>query len=155
MSNPSRAGVAPPLPRHWLDSIATPVRVLFGLIFIAWSWVSTVIIVGTWLYPLFPNATIPGAPDWLLVAFAFAILVTVVEFVSSDRWPAAYWLVMLALDASFTTWQTHTWLAIIVQAQLPAGEEISVLGQVAIWLASIIGGIVAAKFGEILLFGRR
>src|SRR5258708_973716 len=140
MSNPSRAGVAPPLPRHWLDSIATPVRVLFGLIFIAWSWVSTVIIVGTWLRPLLHNATIPGAPDWFLVAFAFAILVTVVEFVSSDRWPPIYWIVLLVLDASFTTWQTHTWLLIIVQAQFPAEAQIAPLGHAATWLASIIGG---------------
>src|SRR5262245_42900350 len=155
MSNPSRAGMAPPLPRAWLDTIAPAIRVLFGLIFIAWSWVSTVIIVGAWLRPLLSASTIPGAPDWFLVAFLFAILVTVVEFVSSDRWPIVYWIVLLALDASFTTWQTHTWLLIIAQAQMPVGTEIAPLGHVAIWLASCVGGILAAKFGEVLLFGKR
>ena len=144
--------MAPPLPRAWLDTIARPLRVLFGLIFIAWSWISTVIIVGAWLRPLPAGTTIPGAPDWFLVAFALAFLVSLAEFVSSDRWPVAYWLVMLQCDASLTAWQTHTWLLIIVQAQV---EAIALLGHVAIWLTSIIGGILAAKFGEVLLFGKR
>jgi hypothetical protein len=147
----SRPGVAPPLPRAWLDTVAPAIRVLFGLIFIAWSWVSTVIIVGTWLRPLLLGATIPGAPDWFLVAFVFALAVSLVEFVSSGRWPLVYWIVMLLLDASFTTWQTRAWLLIIVQAQ----TEIAPVGHVAIWSASILGGIIAAKFGEVLLFGKR
>jgi hypothetical protein len=152
MNNSSRAGIAAPLPRSWLDAIATPLRILFGLIFIAWSWVSTIIIVGTWLRPLLPSATIQGAPDWFIVAFALAFLVSLVEFVASDRWPIVYWIVLLLLDASFTTWQTRLWLLIIVQAQV---TDIAPLGHAAIWLVSIIGGIFAAKFGETLLFGRR
>lgn len=147
----SRPGTAAPLPREWLDTVAPAIRVLFGVIFIAWSWISTVIIVGTWLRPLLPSATIPFAPDWFLVAFAFALLVSLVEFVASDRWPVVYWMVMLLLDASFTAWQTRAWLLVIVQAQ----TQITPLGHVAIWIASILGGTLAAKFGEVLLFGKR
>lgn len=147
--NPS-AGMAPPLPRAWLDTLAAPIRTLFGIIFIAWSWISTVNIVGAWLRPLLTGAAL-AMPDWFLVAFLFACLVSLVEFVSSDRWPWVYWLVMLFLDASFTSWQTHTWLVIIVQAQ----TEIASAGHSVIWLVSIVGGIVAAKFGEVLLFGRK
>jgi hypothetical protein len=147
----SRPGTAAPLPREWLDTVAPAIRVLFGLIFIAWSWVSTVIIVGTWLRPLLSGATIPGAPDWFLVAFAIALAVSLVEFVASGRWPAVYWIVMLLLDASFTTWQTRAWLLIIMQAQ----TQIAPLGHAAIWLVSGIGGFLAAKFGEVLLFGKR
>ena len=58
---------------------------------------------------------------------------------------------MLLLDASLTTWQTRAWLLIIVEAQ----TEIALAGHVAIWIASFIGGIIAAKFGEVLLFGKR
>jgi len=36
---------------------------------------------------------------------------------------------------------------------ISAQTQIALLGHVAIWLAAIIGGIVAAKFGEVLLFG--
>ena len=61
----------------------------------------------------------------------------------------AYWIVLLVCDASFTTWQTRTWLVLIISAQ----TQIALLGHVAIWLAAIIGGIVVAKFGEVLLFG--
>lgn len=148
-----RAGMAPPLPREWLDSIATPIRVLFGLIFISWSWVSTVIIVGAWLKPLMPESSIPGLPNRLLVALGLGLLVSLAEFVASDRWNGAYWLVLLILDAPFTIWQTRVWLLIMVQAQIEPSAEISTLGHVAIWLTSIAGGIIAAKFGEVLLFG--
>ena len=151
MKTSTRAGTAAPLPREWLDVIATPVRVLFGILFIAWSWISTVLIVGAWLRPLLPAATVPGAPDWFVVAFLVACLVSLVEFVASDRWDVVYWIVLLLLDASFTAWQTSTWLHIIVAAQ----TEIGLLGNAAIYLVSIICGIVAGKLGEILLFGRR
>lgn len=155
MSNSTRAGMAPPLPRAWLDSIATPLRVLFGLVFIAWSWISTIIILSTWLKPLMPESSIPGLPDRLLVALGLAFLVSLAEFVSTDRWPVAYWLIMLGCDASFTTWQTHTWLLIMVQAQQEPGAQVSTLGHLVTWLASIAGGIIAAKFGEVLLFGHK
>ena len=151
MSNPSRAGMAPPLPREWLDTIAMPLRVLLGVIFIAWSWISTLLILGAALKPVISSAAIESLPDRFLVAIGFALLVSLVEFVSSDRWPIAYWAVLLLCDASFTTWQTRTWLITIVQAQ----TEIATLGHIGIWIVSIIGGIVAAKFGEVLLFGSR
>ena len=149
MNTRSRAGMAAPLPREWLDTIATPLRVLFGLVFIAWSWISTIIILGMLLTPVMHGAAIPGLPDRYLVGVAFALLVSLAEFVASGRWPVAHWIVLLLADASFTTWQTWLWLTAIVEAQ----TEIGAAGYVAIAVASIIGGIVAAKFGEVLLFG--
>ena len=53
--------------------------------------------------------------------------------------------------APFTAWQTRTWLVQIVEAQI----EISLLGHVAIVTVAIVGGIIAAVFGEMLLFGSR
>lgn len=149
MSNPTRAGMAPPLPRAWLDTIAPALRVLFGIIFIAWSWISTLLVLGTLLVPVLPSATLGGIPDRALIALGVAFLVSLAEFASSDRWPLAYWIVLLGCDASFTTWQTRDWLVQIVSAQ----THITLLGHIAIWLAAVIGGIVAAKFGEVLLFG--
>jgi hypothetical protein len=145
----SRPGVAPPLPRAWLDTIAPAIRVLFGLIFIAWSWISTLLILGALLAPAVPGATLGGIPDRALVALGCAFLVSVAEFVASDRWPGTYWFVLLVLDAPFTAWQTHAWLTLIVGAQ----TEIAPLGDLAIWAVAIVGGIIAAKFGEVLLFG--
>lgn len=143
-----RPGTAAPLPREWLDTVAPAVRVLAGLVFIGWSWVSTLLIVGALLAPVLPSAAL-GIPDRALVALGFAILVSLVEFVASDRWPVAYWLVLLLGDASFTAWQTRAWLILIIEANTP----IETAGHVAIWIASILGGIIAAKFGEVLLFG--
>lgn len=151
MNNPSRAGMAPPLPREWLDMIASPLRVLFGLVFIAWSWISTIIVLGVLLYPVMPGTALEVVPDWFVLALGVSFLVSLAEFVSSDRWPLAYWVVLLLCDASFTIWQTRVWLLAIVQAQ----TEVALAGHLAIWLVSIIGGITAARFGEVLLFGRR
>lgn len=145
----SRPGVAAPLPRDWLDTIAPAIRVLAGLVFIAWSWVSTIIILGAILKPVIASAAIAGVPDRFLVAIAVAFLISLIEFVASDRWIGAYWLVLLLGDASFTTWQTRAWLVAIVKAH----TNISLAGHVGIWIAAGICGIIAAKFGEVLLFG--
>jgi hypothetical protein len=134
-----------------LDTIAPALRVLFGIIFIAWSWISTLLVLGTLLVPVLPSATIGGIPDRALIALGFAFLVSLAEFASSDRWPVAYWIVLLACDASFTTWQTRIWLVLIVGAQTP----ISPIGHIGIWAVALVGGIIAAKFGEVLLFGSR
>jgi hypothetical protein len=142
--------MAAPLPREWLDTVAPAIRVLFGLIFIAWSWVSTVLILGRLLKPALSSAAIEGIPDRFLVAVGVAFLVSLAEFVASDRWPGAYWTVLLLFDASFTAWQTRAWLVLIVEAQTPIG----LLGHIGIWAVAIIGGIIAAKFGEVLLFGK-
>lgn len=151
MSNIPRASLAPPLPREWLDTIAPVLRVLFGVIFIAWSWISTIIVLGALLKAVMPATTLIVIPDRFLVAILFAFLVSLAEFVSSERWPRVYWAVLLICDASFTTWQTRVWLLQIVRAQ----TDIAPAGHVAIWLAAMVGGIVAARFGEILLFGSR
>ena len=146
-----RLGGAAPLDRAMLDSAASPVRVAFGIIFLGWSWVSTVIILGKLLAPVLSSAFIPGVPNSYLAAFVFALLVTTVEFVSAGRWPIAYAFVLGFLDAPFTTYQTYTWLTSIIGAI----TIITPAGAVGIGVVSLIGGIAAAIFGELLLFGRR
>jgi hypothetical protein len=143
---------AAPLPRAWLDTIAPGVRAAFGIVFLIWSWASTIIIAGWVLEPLIGNRSLTGiAPDRFVAGFLLAFFVSIVEFVSAGRWPGIYWPVLLLLDASFTAWQTHTWLLALVSARV----EVSAAGGVALWLASLVGGIIAAIFGELLLFGRR
>src|SRR5512145_790510 len=88
---------APPLPRHWLDGIATPTRVFFGCLFIVWSWASTIIIVGWFLEPLMGNQSVTGIlPDRYAAGLLLAFFVTVAEFVSAGRWPLAYTFILLA-----------------------------------------------------------
>lgn len=142
---------AAPLDRAILDSAASPVRVLFGVLFLGWSWVSTVIIIGGVFTPAIRGALISGVPNSYLAGFIFALLVTVVEFVSAGRWPAVYAIILLVLDAPFTTWQTYQWLTSIVEAL----TIIAPAGAVGIGVVSLVCGIVAAIFGELLLFGRR
>lgn len=146
-----RMGGAAPLDRAILDSAASPVRVLFGIIFLGWSWASTVLILGGALAPAFPGPLTEGIPTSYPIALLIAFGVTVVEFVSAGRWPIVYALVLLILDAPFTTYQTYQWLTSIVSAL----TIISMAGAVGIGIASLICGIIAAIFGEVLLFGRR
>jgi len=42
----SRPIGGPPLDRALLDSAASPVRMLFGALFLGWSWISTIILGG-------------------------------------------------------------------------------------------------------------
>lgn len=150
----SRPLNAAPLDRALLDSAASPMRVLFGALFLGWSWISTIIIVGRFLAPVLPGALFQVVGDSYAVAFGIAFLISAAEFVSANRWPPVYWAVLLLLDAPFTSWQTHAWLALIVQAQNPQ-IPISTGVDVVIWIVSVVGGIIAAIFGELLLFGKR
>lgn len=146
-----RIGGAAPLDRAILDSAASPVRVLFGVLFLGWSWVSTVLIVGAFLAPAFTASEDAPVPTSYLIGFGFAFLVSVVEFVAAGRWPIVYAVVLLILDAPFTTYQTHQWLTSIVSALTMVGT----MGAAVMWAVSLVCGIVAAIFGEVLLFGRR
>lgn len=151
MSTRSRPLGGAPLPREWLDSAASPTRAFFGAVFLSWSWISTVLIVGRFLRPLIPGAALGLIGDAALAAFAFAVLISFIEFVAADRWPLVYWPILLILDAPFTAYQTHAWLEVLTapHAELTTGV------QAALWAASIISGIVAARFGEVFLFGRK
>lgn len=149
----SRPLNAAPLDRSMLDSAASPTRVIFGIVFLAWSWISTVVVLGAFLAPALPGAWL-GIPDRYAVALGVALAVTAVEFVSGGRWAPVYWLVLLLFDAPFTTIQTHAWLAVLVAPYLADGVLTSG-ADVVIWLLSVIAGVIAAILGELLLFGRR
>lgn len=150
--NGQRGANAAPLDRGMLDSAASPTRVFFGLVFLAWSWVSTVLIFGRLLAPAIPGSGL-GVPDSYLAAFVFALLVTGLEFVSAARWPIVYWPVLLALDAPFTTFQSHAWFTALAVSYAPDG--ISGGMDALLWLLALVCGIIAAICGELLLFGRR
>lgn len=143
---------SPPLNRDMLDSAASPTRVLAGLFFLAWSWVSTVLIVGRFLGPALPGAAI-GVPDSYLVALLIALVVTGAEFVSGGRWPAVYWFFVLLLDMPFTAIQTHAWAAALAKPYLEG--PLSTGADLGLWFFNVVCGIIAAIFGELLLFGRR
>lgn len=154
MSVRSRPTTPAPLDRAMLDSAASPTRVFFGILFLAWSWVSTVLILGRILGPAFPAAP-AGVQNSYLVAVGVAIGVTALEFVSAGRWPFVYWPVLLLFDAPFTTAQTHSWLTVLIQPYMQPATEIPLGIDAVIWIAALVCGIIAAIFGELLLFGRR
>lgn len=148
----SRPLNAAPLDRAMLDSAASPTRVFFGLLFLAWSWVSTVLVLGKFLTPALPGA-LADVPTSYIVALVLALVVTGLEFVSAGRWQGVYWPVLLLLDAPFTTVQTHGWLTALIQPY--AQEALSAGADSVVWIVAFICGIIAAIFGELLLFGRR
>src|SRR5262245_40738890 len=138
----------PPLPRSWLDSAAPLVRVVFGILFLLWSWASTVLVFGPRLERLFPGEAAAGVPNYALAALVFSFLVSAIEFVASGRWEVVYWAVLLVADASFTAVQTYLWSVLI----FPEIEQ-SLIAMGVVGIGCVILGIVVAKFGEVLLFG--
>lgn len=143
-------GVAP-LERERLDTIAPLVRILGGVLFLAWSWVSTTLIIGVLLQPII-HSGYAGIGYSYLIGFVVSILVTVGEWVTEGEYLLIHWTIILLLDASFTTFQTHEWVTVIVKAR---GVPITQNLDIGCWVASVIGGIIAAKFGEKLLLRSR
>src|SRR4051812_16945430 len=78
-----------PLSRDGLDRVAPLIRILGGILFIAWSWVSTILLLGMLLTPVIRGTTY-GVRYSYLVALAFATVVTITEWVT-DEWPGIYW----------------------------------------------------------------
>lgn len=136
-----------PLARERLNSIGPLVRILGGILFLAWSWVSTVFIIGWLLEPIIKGGLL-GIGYSYYVGFGFAVFVTIVEWVTQERFFEVHWAVVLILDAPFTAWQTHEWITTIATAKQIPVEGAAVIG---LWGGSIICGIIAAKFGEVLL----
>ena len=141
---------APPLPRERLIYLKPVLRVVGGAAFIAWSWVSTVLILGWFLEPVIKGAV--GVVEVRhLISLLFAFGVTVAEFVTAEDNPDVYWIVLILLDASFTSMQTFLWLSEMVGARIVLNVFLYIL----LTVTAVTAGILVARLGELLLLGQR
>lgn len=142
---------APPLSRRRVDAAVPGLRLIGGVLFVAYSSASTIRGVGSDVLPALPGASLlPNLPDALIAGIVAAVAIFVLEIVLAERSRYGYMLV-LAVDAWYTFRQLKPGMESIVRARALSPFLVDVLTIAA-------GGALAiavAMFGEILLFGRR
>jgi hypothetical protein len=142
----------PPLNRTDLDRAAPWLRLLAGAALIAWSSYTTVLGIGVDFAPLVDKKTLGGVPLAVVVGLAAAVLLSLIQWLTSEHVPIAY-AVALLVDARYTQWQIGPWiepLAAYHLRGLPSVVALAISFVVSWGLALLI-----ARYGEILLFGRR
>jgi hypothetical protein len=141
-----------PFSRADLDRAAPWLRLLFGAALIAWSSYTTVLGVGVDFAPLVTGREVYGVPLAAVVGLSAAALITLVEWLTSEQAPLIY-AAALVVDARYTQWQIGPWIEPLTTYHLRAAPPI-----VAIAVSFVVSwglALLIARYGEILLFGKR
>jgi hypothetical protein len=142
---------APPLDRALLDANLRPARTVLGLLFIAYCALTTIDGVHALLLPRLSGPVLAGYYGYgVLAGLIVATVVSAVEWLCAEHYPPAY-LVALAVDMWFSYWPLAWFWRPILQAQL-ADSWTMELATVSL---SLVLAWAAARYGELLLFGRR
>lgn len=147
-----RTGLRAPLNRTDLDRAAPWLRLIAGAVLIAWSSYTTVKGVGIDFAPLVDGQTLGGIPLAIVVGLGAAVLLSLIQWLTSEHAPIAY-AVALLIDARYTQWQIGPWiepLAIYHLGGMPLIVATAISFVVSWGLALLV-----ARYGEIFLFGRR
>lgn len=140
---------APPLSHSQLDKAGPWLRGLLGVALLAYTGYTTVSGVGSDFAPL-----LVGTAAWVPLAtgLGVALLLSLGQWLTSETVPIVYVLLLL-IDARYTQRQIGPWVEALAQYHLRELDEVwtSVVSFLVSWGASI----AAARYGEILLFGRR
>lgn len=138
-----------PIPRKFLDMFRTPARILFGVVFVAYSSIGTVVGVQSDLAP----ALIERA-DGLMIGygagFALALIIFLAELLLAEVSP--FWYSVFLLPDVWYTYRLSGWIGAIIRAKVQADPLFETTATV---IATIIFSLAVAYFGERLLFGRR
>jgi hypothetical protein len=147
----SRRGLAAPLSRAHLDRAGPWLRLLAGIVLIVYTSYTTITGVGVDFAPLL-QGTIGGVSLRLIGGFGVAAFLSLGEWLTSEQYPIVY-SVLLILDARYTQRQIGPAVAALAEYHLQGLDPWipSVVSLVASWGLSLL----AARYGEILLFGKR
>lgn len=146
---PSMAGT--PLPRSWIDTTLPGARVLFGLLFVVYSAVSTIILFAEDIRRLTGDRAGFIIPDRFWFGIGLAALIFLGELYTSERYPRVYAL-FLVPDTLYSARLMQPWLLTLFVAYL---DWHPLLLMFLTWIASGILGYWSARLGEELLFGKR
>jgi hypothetical protein len=147
----ARGAAASPLNRADLDRAAPWLRLLAGAALIAWSSYTTVLGVGTDFAPLVANRALWGIPLAVVVGVVVAGLLSLVQWLTSEHARIIY-AVALLFDARYTQWQIGPWIEDLAAYHLRSVPGVAwVVSLVVSWALALL----IARYGEILLFGRR
>lgn len=146
-----RRGLSPLLSRDHLDRAGPWLRAAAGLILIGYTGYTTVIGFGNDFAPLLTGA-IYGIPVQLLAGVAAAIFISVVQWLTSEHYQLIY-AIFLLIDARYTQRQIGPAIETLADYHMAGLDS---------WIASGVSLVVswgsalfAARYGEILLFGKR
>ncbi len=143
--SPTRA----PLSRHDLDRALPWLRLLVGAAFIGFSTVTTVAGVRADFAPLLVG-DLYGVPVWVVAGLALSLLVTLGQWGTSDRWPLVY-SALLLIDARYTQRAIGPAIETLAEYHSNGSALAWVVALVLSWLIAL----ATARYGEVLLFGRR
>jgi hypothetical protein len=146
-----RRGLVAPLNRTHLDRAGPWLRLMIGLALIAYTGYTTVRGVAGDFAPLLQGA-IAGVPLTLIGGLGAAVFLSVGQWLTAGRHTIVY-AVLLILDARYTQRQIGPAVAALAAFHLPRVDNtiVSVVSFLASWGVSLL----AARYGELLLFGKR
>jgi hypothetical protein len=152
-----------PISRGFVDEATPWLRGLLGLFFVAYSANSTIFIGAEhliWLFDGTKRITIGGFPDAYWYSAALAAILFAGEVATGERYPKTYRL-FLAPDVLYTSLGIFSGLskAIALLAFAALGPQYRTAAEWFGWIlafpaAGVIGYFIA-KWGEVLLFGKR
>lgn len=149
--NKPRRGLAAPLSREHLDRAGPWLRLSAGLMLIMYTGYTTIRGVGEDFAPLL-QGDIYGISMRLIGGLAAAALISLVEWLTSERYPIIY-CVALWFDARYTQRQLGPSIDSLAAYHLQGLDA---------WIPTVVSfamswglSFLAARYGEVLLFGKR
>jgi len=151
-TNKSKRGLAAPLNREHLDRAGPWLRLLAGLALIAYTSYTTITGIGEDFAPILQGSLYGVVSMRLLAGVLAALLISLVEWLTSEHYPLIY-AAFLVIDARYTQRQIGPGIDSLAAYHLKALDTwvTVVVSFVASWGLSLL----AARYGEILLFGKR
>lgn len=152
MSNVRSRPLGAPIDRRYLDTARGPMRILFGVIFVAYCAISTVVGVRSDLAPLaWSTELLAGVlPVGLFLGLALAVGIFIGEVLLAES-SLGWYLPLLLLDAWYTA-RWSSWIGDLIHAHMQANALVEdALSFVVTWGAAI----AIAYLGERLIFDKR
>jgi hypothetical protein len=147
-----------PIPRGLVDDALPLLRALLGIVFVAVSAISTILLGSADLKYFIDNTTTIGYfPDRFWYASLFALILFLGEVATAERSRVVY-AVFLIPDVFYTVRGMWAGMArgftVMVGGAQPSDTD-RFTGSAIGLIVSVVVGYTIAKYGEILLFGRR
>lgn len=143
--SPTRA----PLSRQDIDRSLPWLRLGLGALLIGFSAVTTVAGVQRDCGPLCDGSA-EGVPIWALAGLLVAGLISLGQWLTSERWPLIY-AGLLLVDARYTQHIIGPPISALAAYHLDNAGLAWIVALVLSWVLAL----ATARFGEVLLFGRR
>jgi hypothetical protein len=155
-----------PLDRGLIDLALPWLRAVCGIAFVAYSSVQTIYFGATdimWLFPHTNGMTIGYVQDAYWYAGAMAAMFFFGEVATAERYPRVYRGILLP-DAFYSAralyWGLSSALGVLLTSMVPGEGDArtgvaKILGYVLAAPIALFFGYIIAKWGEILLFGKR